>query len=295
MASLTFLAQPGAVYTVVLVVVALLCLHRARRAGLPLDRAAEAALAAAAGAAVGTRLFYLVITGDLLRLDVGDWFDISLGTASWGAYLGAIAGMTAYCVATRVDPWSYLDAAVSCAGLGDAIGRWSCWLAGDDFGRPSLVSWAVRFPARSLAHAAHVARGDLPADAVLSLPVHPLQLYLMANAFAVFLAISLVWRRERGRPGVTLGAFLLLYGATRFGWEYLRDPAAGGAAAGVPLSVSHWMCLTLVAAGGVLLHVRARAARSQRLTQPVQRRCAMTGNSPVARPTARHITRATSR
>jgi prolipoprotein diacylglyceryltransferase len=50
---------------------------------------------------------------------------------------------------------------------------------------------------------------------------------------------------------VTFGVFLLIYGATRFPWEFLRDPAAGGARG--LFSTSQWMCLLLVAGGIVVL------------------------------------------
>ncbi len=155
-----------------------------------------------------------------------------------------------------MSAWPHLDMATSCAGLGDVIGRWACYLAGDDFGIVSAVPWAIRFPAESLAHQAHVSRGILDASAPWSLPVHPMQFYLMLNGLAVLVATTVVWRRSAHRPGVTTGAFLLLYGSTRFWWEFFRDP--GGSGAMVFPSTSQWMCLLLVMGGGMLLVLRGR-------------------------------------
>ena len=249
---------PGLVYALVFVALALLILRRSGRSGVPRGRVIEAMLAGGLGAAIGTRLFHLIVSGDILRLPLSEWADASSGTASWGAYLGAIAGVVTYAAASRLSAWPHLDVATSCAGLGDVIGRWACYLAGDDFGIVSDVPWAIRFPAESLAHQAHVARGILDAGAPWSLPVHPMQFYLMLNGLAVLVATTAVWRRNGRHPGTTTAAFLLLYGSTRFCWEFFRDP--GGRGVMVFPSTSQWMCMLLVVAGGVLL-LRLRSGR----------------------------------
>lgn len=245
--------RPGLMYGIALVILTLVFLRRARIAGLDNQRALEIVLFAAVGAVVGTRLFYLVTTGDLLRLDFLEWFNLSRGTASWGGYLGGIAGTVLYTTVTRIPVWDYLDTAASVVALGPFVARWSCFLRGDDFGRVTDVSWAIQFPAGSLPWQAQVAGGILPSTAEASLAVHPFQLYLLVNGLVVFLILTAIWRRWRDRPGVTFGAFLLIYGATRFPWEFLRDPAAGGALPHDLLSTSQWMCLLLVAGGIVVL------------------------------------------
>ena len=252
---------PGFVYALVFVALALLFYRRSLASGVPPGTALEVLLAGAAGAAIGTRLFHLVVSGDILRLPVSAWADTSQGTASWGAYLGGIAGVAAYAALTRVSPLPHLDVATSCAGLGDVIGRWACYLAGDDFGTVTSVPWAIQFPSGSLAHQAHVSRGLLDIGAPASLPVHPMQFYLMFNGLVVFLVTTAVWRRSRHRPGVTAAAFLLLYGSTRFWWEFFRDP--GGRGAMVFPSTSQWMCMLLVLAGAMSLRLlRSSKGRS---------------------------------
>jgi phosphatidylglycerol:prolipoprotein diacylglycerol transferase len=245
--------RPGLMYGIALAVLTFAYLRRARIAGLDHQRALEIVLSAAVGAVIGTRLFYLITTGDLLRLDFVEWFKLYRGTASWGAYLGGIIGTVLYTGFTRIPVWPYIDTAASVVALGPFVARWSCFLRGDDFGRVTDVSWAVQFPAGSLPHQAHVAAGLLPSTAEAALAVHPFQLYLLVNALVVFLILTAIWRRWRDRPGVTFGSFLLLYGATRFPWEFLRDPAGGGAAPQDLLSTSQWMCLMLIAGGIVVL------------------------------------------
>jgi phosphatidylglycerol:prolipoprotein diacylglycerol transferase len=244
----------GAVYGVLFAALSLLFLRRSAAIGLPAEQSLAALVSGATGAIVGTRLFYLLTTGALFRSSPAEWLDLGRGTASWGAYLGAIAGLATFCHFSAASFWPTLDVGASCAGLSEVIGRWACLLAGDDFGRITHVPWSIRFPPASPAFQAHVARGLLDAAAPASLPVHPLQFYLMLNAALVFTLTTLAWRRWRQLPGVTLATFLLLHGSTRFWWEFLRDPAAGGASGA--LSVSQWTCLGMATAGGMLLWSR---------------------------------------
>ncbi|MCU0621240.1 MAG: prolipoprotein diacylglyceryl transferase, partial [Gemmatimonadales bacterium] len=222
--------KPGVLYMVVMAVVAGLGLHRARAGGLPLARGLEAALAGSLGALVGTRLFYVLTRTRFWDLPLAVLADGSRGTASWGAYLGGIGGVLLYEHWQRIPRLSLVDAAASAAPLGDCIGRINCWLAGDDFGRITELPWGIRFPSGSLPWKAHHAAGLIEADAAWSLPVHPLQLLLSALGAVLFVLASRTWLRHHGQPGITLGTYLAAYGATRFPLEFLRDPAAGGAA-----------------------------------------------------------------
>lgn len=243
--------RPGVLYMVVLLAVAGVGLWRARRVGVPIERGLEAALAGAVGALVGTRVFFLVTRTRFWELSPAELVDGSRGTASWGAYLGAIGGVLLYERWQRIRRLTLVDAAASAAPLGDCIGRINCWLAGDDFGRITELPWGIRFPAGSLPWKAHRAAGLLEADAAWSLPVHPLQLLLAGLGAVLFVALSRTWRRHHAQPGYTLGAYLAAYGATRFPLEFLRDPAAGGATGW--LSHSQIMCVGCIVAGGLLL------------------------------------------
>jgi phosphatidylglycerol:prolipoprotein diacylglycerol transferase len=89
------------------------------------------------------------------------------------------------------------------------------WAAGD------WVVTAVQFPAGSLAWQQHLAAGLVTADALLSLPVHPTQLYESVLLLPVILVLSRLRRHELPAGSVALAAFVA-YGLVRFGLEYLR-------------------------------------------------------------------------
>jgi phosphatidylglycerol:prolipoprotein diacylglycerol transferase len=100
-------------------------------------------------------------------------------------------------------------------------------MVGDDYGRPTALPWAVKFPqglppttAGNLASQFGIAvPADLPASTVLG--VHPTQLYETAIMLVVFMVL---WRWRLGeRPlGWLFGAYLAFAGAERFLVEFLR-------------------------------------------------------------------------
>ena len=226
---------PGMVYGVTMVAVVLAFLVRTSRIGLPVSRALSASIAGVLGVIVGGHLYYAMGTGSLGTAGPVDWITRE-GAGSWGGYLGCMLAMAAYLKWQRLQAWPYLDALGSVGALAAAVGRWGCLLAGCDFGRITSVPWSMHYPSGSLAFRAHAASGAIPPHATQSLAVHPLTIYLSFNGLLVFLIVSLVWRRWRNVPGVTLASFWVLYSATRLFWEFLRDPAAGGAVTGISLS-----------------------------------------------------------
>jgi phosphatidylglycerol:prolipoprotein diacylglycerol transferase len=240
---------PGAVYGATMLVVVIAFLARATRIGLPPSRALSACIAGTLGVIVGGHLYYALDTGSLATAGPVDWVTRE-GAGSWGGYLGCTLAMAAYLKWQRLEAWPYLDVLGSVGALAAAVGRWGCLLAGCDFGRITSVPWAVHYPPGSLAFRAHAASGTLPLEATQSLAVHPLTIYLSLNGLLVFLAVSAVWRRWRRVPGVTLASFWVLYGTTRFCWEFLRDPAAGGAVSG--LSLPQYMALASIGIGGTI-------------------------------------------
>ena len=238
--------KPSYVHGGVVVVMALLFRNRARQARFPPRWTRQFVLSSALGAVIGARLFYLITTQDLFRRPLRELLTLQ-GTASWGAYLGALVGGWLWHRWSGIDALPYLDALASFAGVAHVVGRWSCWLAGDDFGRVSNVPWAITFPGGSLPYRAHLSAGLIEPAALTSLPVHPLQFYFMLAGGVVFVLCSAAWRRWRQVSGATLALFLLATGLIRLPLESFRDPAAGGAVLG--LSVSQIMSIAMIVAG----------------------------------------------
>lgn len=251
---------PQVLYQLAMAGVVVVFLRRCQKAGLPFDRALPAAAMGALGTLAGARLYYLLGTGTGVTVNT----ILSLrsdGAGSWGGYIGGFVGIWAYLRLARTDPLPYLDAVSGAAALAPIIGRWGCLLAGCDFGRITAVPWAIHYPPGSPTFVAHVQNGLLAANAPRSLPVHPLPIYLSLNGLVLFVIITAIWRRTRHRPGMTVAAAWVLYGVSRFFLEFLRDPAASWAEAGI--SIAQWMALASIGIGlAIAVGVSRRATSS---------------------------------
>jgi phosphatidylglycerol:prolipoprotein diacylglycerol transferase len=111
------------------------------------------------------------------------------------------------------------------------IGRWSCFSAGDDFGRPTDVAWGVIFP--------QVPETQIPKEYWDHTPLHPAQLYMSLNGLIDFVICAWILRRKRFH-GQVVYAYLMLYAVGRSIIEIYRGDETRGLydVAGMDLSSS---------------------------------------------------------
>jgi len=114
------------------------------------------------------------------------------------------------------------DAFALALPLGIAIQRAGCFLTGCCFGKVSALPWAVRYPVETLPHFHQFSDNLITRHALLSLPVHPVQLYEMAGLLAV-VAILLLFRKRMAKPGNLFILSLLLISVVRLVSEFFRD------------------------------------------------------------------------
>ncbi len=263
--------DPSVVYAIAILAVLFVYVRSCAQAGLSRYHALGSAIWGIAGGLVGARLFYLLQHFDAWTRDWSMALDLSGSTASWGAYLGGGLGFATYLArwGSAAPGWRHADAAASCLALGPAIGRWACFLNGDDFGTLSDLPWAVRYPHGSYPFAHQVREGVLDPLAELSLPGHPLQLYLSFNAIVLFVVFRALWKRRGLAPGALFALYWTAYLASRFFWEFFR--------AGVErplfgvLSTNQLMALGLCALALVALTILSRSPVAGRPTsRPVR-------------------------
>lgn len=97
--------------------------------------------------------------------------------------------------------------------------RSGCFLNGCCFGKLSHLPWAMAFPRGSVTFAYHAAHGWVAPGAPMSLPVHPLQLYLVIAAGVIFLVLQVATRWE-----LASGHRQLLFYALFFFTSALLEP-----------------------------------------------------------------------
>ena len=249
----------GMMLSLAFVLAGALTLRIGLRHGLEMRRGLLALLMVYLGALLGARGFTALSRIPLAVATGNGGVLLGGGLTAYGGFLGgALAG---YLGLRGRGFWPLADAASPALGLGIAVTRLGCFLGGCDFGAVTGGAWAVRYPAGSLAFAAHAAAGWLGPYSTESLAVHPTPLYEAALGLglgAVALGRLHRWRDRPldGRIFITTAAG---YAVGRFFIELLRGDTDRGIFWG-GLSTSQLTSIAVLAA--VCWHLANRPQRS---------------------------------
>jgi len=154
-----------------------------------------------------------------------------------------------------------LYAWITPVGLG--IQKIGCFLNGCCFGKPSDLPWSVQYARSTNAHFHHWINGLIDENALLSLRVHPVQLY----EAILFLTISfIVWRSLRfwRRRWSALIFSLCLLAAFRFFMEFLRDAAVPANTFTTTFGINpvQWFLLAMAAACSLGLILTEKSSKT---------------------------------
>jgi phosphatidylglycerol:prolipoprotein diacylglycerol transferase len=191
-----------------------------RENNLKEDYAADMVAAAVIGGIIGAKLWYVALTQDAGAL-------FSRGGLVWyGGFIGGALAVVLNGWRLRVPLRWTMQLGAPALAAAYALGRVGCFLVNDDYGGPTDLPWAVKFPNGSPPSTAANLQGfgvSLPAgvDPSTVLAVHPTQLYEVA---AMLIAFGVLWvLRKNGRPvGWLFGLYLVFAGVERFLVEILR-------------------------------------------------------------------------
>lgn len=235
----------------------------ARRRGLNTNWVVSLSLWLIGGGLVGAKL--LMIGRKLLGQSPhpGQLFSLSLleGVGDfYGGFLGALAAAMIY---FRLHPllpaWRIADQFGPASALGQAIGRLGCLMAGDDYGRPASLPWAITFTNPEASRL-----GGVP----LGVALHPVQLYESLACLGLFFFLTRLTRRQKFDGEIIL-TYVLGYAVLRFVIEYFRGDPDRGFVFGGLFSTSQFIAL-LVGAASLFLLVRRAShyARQRPLSRP---------------------------
>lgn len=291
------IAPYGVLLAVGILLAVAVAVWRARRAGVSDEAVLDVAFFGTIGGFVGGRVVYILT--HLAEFRETPW-DLIFSRSGF-TFLGGLAlGVVVVIVVIRrrgERMFNVADVGAPSLALAHGFGRLGCFTAGCCYGSvcpPAYEGWGVRFPRESLPYWDHFA--DLIKqyqDGVAvtlpdqSLPVWPTQLYEAGGNFLIFaLLFFVLWRRRRFE-GQIFSAYLLLYGALRFGVEFLRGDADRGIWRG--LSTSQWLsALCVVAAVGLWLFLRRRALPASAEAAPSESPPGQTSEEPPPPKRKRH-------
>ena len=219
-----------------------------RARGLDEDYAADIVIAGVIGGLVGAKLWYVLLTGDpemLFRRGGFVWY---------GGFVGATGAILLNGWRRRVPARFTAEICAAPLSLGYALGRVGCFLVNDDYGIPSSLPWAMKFPKglppTTVGNLQAMGVHFPPAtDLNLVMAVHPTQIY---ETIAMLLVFWWLWRRrDHGHAiGWLFAWYLVFAGAERFLVELVRakdDRVLG------PFTLAQAMSVALVLVGTALL------------------------------------------
>jgi phosphatidylglycerol---prolipoprotein diacylglyceryl transferase len=225
-------------------------IREGRREGLDVDALSSLGFWVIGGAIIGAKALMILRELPEYAAAPSEVFSLSVLTSAGDFYGGFIGALIASAIFFRrhhgLPFWRTADLCGPAIALGQAIGRIGCFMAGDDYGRPTQLPWAVRFTDPDAAQI-----GGVP----LGVPLHPVQLYESIVCLALFAVLVRLSRRKRFDGEVIL-AYTLLYAIARFVLEFFRGDADRGFVFGGLLSTSQFIALILGPAVIALWFVR---------------------------------------
>lgn len=208
------------------------------------------------------------------------------GLVFYGGVIFGVLTVITYALVRRISLAALADVLAPALALGLAFGRIGCFMAGccwgDLCGSPDqmravddpltrsqiqtipALSWAgfplaVTYPPEAGAYEQHQTLGLIPAKAMRSLPVHPVQLY---EAFCVF-ALCYCLHRAASRKrfdGEVICLLAIGYGCLRFALEFLRADSRPIYFGGT--TISQFISITIITAAMALyLGLRYRSTK----------------------------------
>jgi len=219
--------------------------------GVPSQQVMDMAFVMIVWAIIGSRLFYVLINFSYYKAHPLDIIKIWQGGLVFsGGLVATAAAMWGYLRRHRLSFWSTGDLWAPSLALGQAIGRFGCFMAGCCYGRPTGSSWGVVFThPQSLAP--------------LNIPLYPTQMFEAVSGFAVFLALIFLHGKKKFEGQVFLW-YLILHSTARLFVERFRGDERG-LIPGTEMSATQLLAtLILVGSVVVLLILRSRWERKNK-------------------------------
>lgn len=163
------------------------------------------------GGVFGAKLYYILDHLKDFQADPRGLIFSGAGLTWYGGLMGGALGALLVAHWRKIPLLTLCDIAAPLLPLSYAVGRFGCFLNGDDYGRVSNVPWAMAFP-----------KGAPPTLE----RVHPTQVYeVFAGLLMSSLFLNALKVRLQGRVGALFGLYLILAGIERFIVEYFRTNA----------------------------------------------------------------------
>lgn len=185
--------------------------------------------------------FYSAHPGEIFSLDT-----LEAGGGFYGGFIGATLFAIWYVKSQGLPLLKVFDAFAPAVALGQCIGRWGCFSAGDDYGKAAYHSHLGVVFTSQYAHA----MTGVP----LGIPLYPVQLFESFLTGIIFLILLWFYPRKRHDGQIFVG-YLMMYAVARFFLEYYRGDPDRGFFFHHTFSTSQVIAMVAVPLGFFLLYV----------------------------------------
>lgn len=221
-------------------------LPRLKKINLDKDTFWNIIFIAFAGALLGGKLLYILVSWQDLGPTLGDKLanivkGFRYGFVFFGGAIAAVGALIWYIRRKKQSVLKVGDLLIVALPLGHAIGRIGCFLAGCCFGKPTHSHFGVVF---SDPH-------SLVDPALLGVHLHPVQLYESMCNLLLFVFLHHAYKRPH-KTGSILVLYAVGYGIIRFGLEFFRGDFRGNFILG--LSPSQLLSVAAVLTGLTVLY-----------------------------------------
>jgi phosphatidylglycerol:prolipoprotein diacylglycerol transferase len=214
----------------------------ARQRGLNAEKILNLGVYCALTGMLGAKVLMIALDPDYRAhpLEIFSLATLQSAGIFFGGLIAALVFAFFYMRAQNLPVLAASDVFAPGLALGHGIGRLGCFAAGCCWGRPTHLPWAVTFN-----------NPEATTGVPLGIPLHPTQLY-EAFAEGIICLILIARMHRKHRDGSIIGLYLVLYGAVRFGVEFLRIHDSSNPLGGV-FSLEQWIALALVPFGAFLI------------------------------------------
>ena len=171
----------------------------------------------------GARIYFIIQHSQFFIVKPLEIFTLwKGGFSSFGAIIGSSIGAVFYLKKAKINIWKFADCCAPSIAIGIFFTRIGCFMNGCCFGKLSDLPWSVRFPQGSGPFMFQLYYGKILPTEILSLPVHPVQLYESLVGILLFIVLIYFSKRKKADGQLFLG-FLILYSVSRFFIEFYRE------------------------------------------------------------------------
>jgi phosphatidylglycerol---prolipoprotein diacylglyceryl transferase len=213
-------------------------MHFAKRLALDANRVWNLGLIGILTILIGARLLLVIVYFSAFRSHPFWLLGLTNEPSPWimaAAFVLGVAAAMLYAAAEDLPMLRMLDCLAPAAAIYFVINRAGAFVAGLDFGRPTMLPWSVTYTSRLAAFWYRTPLG---------LPLYPVQLYEAAASLAI-LAVLLWWLPRRRQDGEAAGAWLFLTGVASFVCSLYRGEIRS-------LAALETMAVLAVIVGGLL-------------------------------------------